>query len=223
MEKITTTCTCDDNCDDACPMHAREHALQDKVLELEQELEQWKDASGLMCGGDPDGVTPAAMKKYWEGVEQELQFSREREENITDRAKTLLARKAKEIKQLQKSKITIAKLRNYLNGDLPNDGDYYLTGTVFVEDIEDIIDEDNIKFVKAGPVVIKKVEGDVGYTILMLVEDDDWDYWPYAENYSLLVPLAYQKHQDTDKVACIAAIPEMTENELTEESGRKVQ
>lgn len=34
-------------------------------------IEAWQDASGLERGGDPGGVTPEGMRKYWEGVEAE--------------------------------------------------------------------------------------------------------------------------------------------------------
>jgi hypothetical protein len=33
------------------------------------EIEKWKDASGLECGGDPDGVTPDACREYWGNIE----------------------------------------------------------------------------------------------------------------------------------------------------------
>lgn len=46
--------------------------LSQQVTELRDKLEEWKDASGLECGGDPDGVTPGAMRKYWESIEAEL-------------------------------------------------------------------------------------------------------------------------------------------------------
>ena len=43
----------------------------------EAEIEEWKLASGLERGGDPDGVTPAAMQQYWEGQERQLALCRE--------------------------------------------------------------------------------------------------------------------------------------------------
>jgi hypothetical protein len=42
-------------------------AERDRLLD---EVERWKLASGLEDGrGDPDGVTPEAMQRYWEGFE----------------------------------------------------------------------------------------------------------------------------------------------------------
>ena len=49
-------------------------ALEDVRAEnakLSEEIDAWKDASGLECGGDPDGVTPKAAKAHWEKVERE--------------------------------------------------------------------------------------------------------------------------------------------------------
>jgi hypothetical protein len=34
------------------------------------EIEKWKDACGLECGGDPDDVTPEAAAEYWENIER---------------------------------------------------------------------------------------------------------------------------------------------------------
>lgn len=50
--------------------HAEEVARLEAVhLSALETIEAWKLASGLECGGDPDGVTPAGMRRYWEGVE----------------------------------------------------------------------------------------------------------------------------------------------------------
>lgn len=50
--------------------HAEEVArLEAEHLSDLETIEAWKLASGLECGGDPDGVTPAGMRRYWEGVE----------------------------------------------------------------------------------------------------------------------------------------------------------
>lgn len=43
--------------------------LREELERAAEQVDAWKDASGLECGGDPDGVTPAAMKRYWESVE----------------------------------------------------------------------------------------------------------------------------------------------------------
>lgn len=53
----------------------REDALRsanESVVRLSDEIERWKDASGLECRGDPDGVTPEAARKYWDEVEAEI-------------------------------------------------------------------------------------------------------------------------------------------------------
>lgn len=43
---------------------AKHGELERRNLELLNEIEQWKDASGLEVGGDPDGVTPDMLRKY---------------------------------------------------------------------------------------------------------------------------------------------------------------
>lgn len=49
------------------------HRLTERAERSEAEVEAWKLASGLNDGaGDPDGVTPEAARRYWEGVEEEL-------------------------------------------------------------------------------------------------------------------------------------------------------
>jgi outer membrane murein-binding lipoprotein Lpp len=40
--------------------------------QLEAQLDDWKDASGLECGGDPDGVTPEHLRKFIADLEAEL-------------------------------------------------------------------------------------------------------------------------------------------------------
>jgi hypothetical protein len=53
------TCTCDEIGESPCPAQARENSLQNKNLALMAEIEEWKNATGLMDSkGDPDGVTP---------------------------------------------------------------------------------------------------------------------------------------------------------------------
>ena len=39
--------------------------LRHRAETAEQQIEEWKDASGLECGGDPDGVTPTKVKEFW--------------------------------------------------------------------------------------------------------------------------------------------------------------
>ena len=41
-----------------------------KLIDAADEIEAWKDASGLERGGDPDGVTPEGARKYWENIER---------------------------------------------------------------------------------------------------------------------------------------------------------
>lgn len=42
-----------------------------ELEKLEELVVQFKECSGLISGGDPDGVTPEGMRRYWEGVESE--------------------------------------------------------------------------------------------------------------------------------------------------------
>mgnify|MGYP001102788278 CR=1 FL=1 len=51
--------------------------LRTDLDEARAEVERWKSASGLIDGsGDPDGVTPEAMRRYWEQVEAERDEAR---------------------------------------------------------------------------------------------------------------------------------------------------
>jgi hypothetical protein len=43
--------------------------LETENLVLLAEIDEWKAASGLEIGGDPDGVTPKACRDYWENFE----------------------------------------------------------------------------------------------------------------------------------------------------------
>lgn len=52
----------------------------DLIRDLEiakKQIEQWKDASGLECGGDPDGVTPAKAKKFWDAETKRVEAFQE--------------------------------------------------------------------------------------------------------------------------------------------------
>jgi len=40
-------------------------AQREEIAALQHEIEKWKDASGLECGGDPDAVTPEKTSAYW--------------------------------------------------------------------------------------------------------------------------------------------------------------
>ena len=44
-------------------------AARELIYQSLAEIEEWKLASGLEVGGDPDGVTPAAARRYWEELE----------------------------------------------------------------------------------------------------------------------------------------------------------
>ena len=52
-------------------------AARKLVYQSLAEIEEWKIASGLMRGGDPDGVTPNAMRQYWEEQERQLALCKE--------------------------------------------------------------------------------------------------------------------------------------------------
>lgn len=41
-----------------------------KLIDAADEIMAWKEASGLECGGDPDGVTPKAAAEYWANIER---------------------------------------------------------------------------------------------------------------------------------------------------------
>lgn len=52
-------------------------SADDALQRLADEVERWKSASGLIdAAGDPDGVTPEAMRRYWEHVEAERDEAR---------------------------------------------------------------------------------------------------------------------------------------------------
>ena len=77
------TCTCDEHCDDPCPAHARENSLQNKNLVLMAEIEEWKNATGLMDSrGDPDGITPEDLRNEINHLRQ----SQEKQWGIADEA-----------------------------------------------------------------------------------------------------------------------------------------
>ena len=50
--------------------------MSTELLVARQSIDAWKNASGLERGGDPDGVTPAAMHQYWEEQERQLAMCR---------------------------------------------------------------------------------------------------------------------------------------------------
>lgn len=65
--------------------HAEEVArLEAAHLSDLETIEAWKLASGLECGGDPDGVTPAGMRRYWEGVEADRDSLRDQLHQATE-------------------------------------------------------------------------------------------------------------------------------------------
>ena len=61
--------------------------LETENLVLLAEIDEWKAASGLECGGDPDGITPAKAKQFWDAEEKRIEAFRaqdiERQTDIT--------------------------------------------------------------------------------------------------------------------------------------------
>jgi hypothetical protein len=55
---------------DARNARNRASELENENLKLLGEIDEWKDASGLECGGDPGGVTPQACREYWENFKR---------------------------------------------------------------------------------------------------------------------------------------------------------
>lgn len=52
---------------DACqaaPLYQRISDLTEESCGMEDEIDEYKDASGLMVGGDPGGVTPAILREH---------------------------------------------------------------------------------------------------------------------------------------------------------------
>ena len=47
-------------------LKAQIHEYSRKMVDAADELIAWKDACGLESGGDPDGVTPAKAKEFWD-------------------------------------------------------------------------------------------------------------------------------------------------------------
>lgn len=47
-------------------LHQLTDFLKHNLEMAEKQIEQWKDASGLERGGDPDGVTPESAKEFWD-------------------------------------------------------------------------------------------------------------------------------------------------------------
>ena len=44
-----------------------------KLIDAADALMAWKEASGLECGGDPDGVTPAKAKEFWDAESKRIE------------------------------------------------------------------------------------------------------------------------------------------------------
>jgi hypothetical protein len=55
--------------DELDALKAKVMTLEAQLEVVEDEIDRWKDASGLECGGDPDGVTPEAAQRYWQAHE----------------------------------------------------------------------------------------------------------------------------------------------------------
>lgn len=59
--------------------------LRHRAETAEARVEEWKDASGLECGGDPDGVTPAKAKEFWDAEAKRIEaFQAQAIEHQTD-------------------------------------------------------------------------------------------------------------------------------------------
>ena len=43
------------------------------IDEKQAEIDAWKDASGLECGGDPDGVTPTMAREFWDAEAKKIE------------------------------------------------------------------------------------------------------------------------------------------------------
>lgn len=50
--------------------------LRHRAETAETQIERWKDASGLECGGDPDGITPAKAKEFWDAEAKRIEAFR---------------------------------------------------------------------------------------------------------------------------------------------------
>lgn len=75
--------------------------LETENLKLLAEIEEWKEASGLECGGDPDGVTPQQARDHWANIKR---IAQQRDDAVNsyincrqdlDYCKELLVRKDK--------------------------------------------------------------------------------------------------------------------------------
>lgn len=64
------------------------NGLIDENLRLLDEIEDWKDATGLECGGDPDGVTPEALRILIGKLDYRIQYQEGTEKNNVKKNKT---------------------------------------------------------------------------------------------------------------------------------------
>ena len=62
---------------EASRLKAQLHEYSQKMVDAADELIAWKDASGLERGGDPDGVTPAKAKEFWDSEARRIPAFRE--------------------------------------------------------------------------------------------------------------------------------------------------
>lgn len=81
--------------------------LKGRAERAEAEVERWKEASGLECGGDPDGVTPARAQRYWEQVEAECDSALARAKEVEALAAKIVSLEKCSIDE-KESKLTIA-------------------------------------------------------------------------------------------------------------------
>ena len=58
-------------------LKAQLHEYSRKMADAADELIAWKDACGLECGGDPDSVTPAKAKEFWDSEARRIPAFRE--------------------------------------------------------------------------------------------------------------------------------------------------
>ena len=59
--------------DEVSRLKAQLEAYSRKMIDAADEIIAWKDASGLESGGDPDGVTPAKARKFWDAEAKKVE------------------------------------------------------------------------------------------------------------------------------------------------------
>jgi flagellar motility protein MotE (MotC chaperone) len=61
-----------------------------RIEELEDTIEQWKEASGLLCGGDPDGVKPYMLQADLQKRDEEVTELTKRVEELEASEKRII-------------------------------------------------------------------------------------------------------------------------------------